>query len=102
MIFLDQFEVPRGRTRGQPEEMFEPCNSVRRGRKTGSSRLTLLTLAGGGAVTASQLCLKLIGVDKLISRINTSRESVSLGQPAAVTSWGSHRASGVTRAKKFN
>ena len=42
------------------------------------SRLTLPTLAGGGAVTAGRASLNSIGVDKLVSWINASRETVSL------------------------
>jgi len=51
----------------------------------------------GGSNSRSD-CLNPIGLDKLISWINASRESVSLGQSRKT----SHRASGMTRAKKFN
>ena len=61
-------------------------------------RLTPSVLADGGAVTSSLISLDQRVLDKLVSRINASRESVSPGQPLT----GSHRASGTTRAKKFN
>ena len=61
--------------------MFEPC--IRAGLFDGST--DPVVLADGGAVTACQTCLRLMGLDKLISRINVASKTVSLGQPARAT-----------------
>ena len=72
----------------------------RKNRKTNPNSTDPSTLAGGGAVTAHQDCLDLMSVDKLISRINISYESVSLCSHARKCV--GPRAAGVVDAKKFN
>jgi hypothetical protein len=89
VIFLDQFLRPPGSHPEAPvRRCFEPCNSNRlavplAGRLDGST--DPVAFAGGGAVTACQVCLNLTGLDKLISRINANRESVSPGQAERLT-----------------
>ena len=61
--------------------MFEPCircEGATNGR--GFTPTDPIAFAGGGAVTAFQIGLGLESLDKLISRINARRESVSPGQ----------------------
>ena len=74
--------------------MFEPCNSVPSapGFAGGGLESTDLPSCRREAVTAFQSSLALMGLDKLISRINANPKSVNPDQLARVTS-GSGRGS---------
>ena len=90
VIFLDQFLRPPGSHPGAPVRRcsslaIRTCGIEQRPSKGGRCerkqvRLTLSALAGGGAVTTDQPSLGLVGLDKLVSRINAGHESVSPGQ----------------------
>jgi hypothetical protein len=51
-----------------------------------NSGLTLVVLADGGAVTSDWRKSLIQSVDKLVSRINANRESVSLGVTPGIRS----------------
>ena len=82
-------------------KMFEPCNFDRVCTVFASGRVLtdLAVLAGCEAVTANPDCLKSDWLDKLVSRINAIRESVSLVSQTRKSHTGHQER---TRAKKFN
>ena len=84
VIFLDQlFENPSLRGDGRHQEVFEPCNSGTRAqrlcRRVFANRLTFGPLPVAKAVTVVRVVLTRT-MDKLISRTNTSCETVSPSQ----------------------